>query len=121
MIIIRNNFIPFNGFKCINIFGVIFARKGVNLNNVTINHELIHTEQIKEMFALPFYFWYCVEFLIKLVFIYRDVKKAYLAISFEREARLNQGDLEYIKNRHLFGWLNFIRLDDEKESNSGFN
>jgi hypothetical protein len=45
---IFNNFIPFDGFAAINLFGVLFVRNGVYKNNKvpkkTINHESIHTE-----------------------------------------------------------------------------
>lgn len=39
--IVKNKIIPFNGFKAINLFGIIFVKK--NLNNIDINHERIHT------------------------------------------------------------------------------
>lgn len=108
MKIIENKILPFRGFKCVNLFGVLFVRKGCKMREVDYNHERIHTEQIKEMLALPFYIWYCVEFLIKLVFIYQDIKKAYRAISFEREAYSNQDDLEYLQKRRYFRWLEYI-------------
>jgi len=41
--VIYNNIIPFKGYKAINLFGFIFARKGCNLTDVDINHEKIHT------------------------------------------------------------------------------
>lgn len=43
MKIIYNNIIPFPGFAAINLFGIMFARNGVNITNKTINHESIHT------------------------------------------------------------------------------
>lgn len=39
--IIKNNIIPFKGYKAINLFGIIFTRK--DLNEIDINHEKIHT------------------------------------------------------------------------------
>lgn len=43
MKIIYNNIIPFKSYKCINLFGILFARKGVRIDDRTINHESIHT------------------------------------------------------------------------------
>ena len=48
MKIVYNNFIPFKGFSAINLFGVLFARKGVKISKKIINPELIHTAQMKE-------------------------------------------------------------------------
>ena len=45
MKIIYNKIIPFRGFIAINLFGILFARE--ELNAVTINHEKIHTAQMK--------------------------------------------------------------------------
>jgi hypothetical protein len=43
MKVIFNSIIPFPGFKAINLFGVLFARKGSKIDDKTINHESIHT------------------------------------------------------------------------------
>ena len=43
MKIVYNEFIPFKGFSAINLFGILFARKGVKISKKIINHELIHT------------------------------------------------------------------------------
>lgn len=65
MSIIKNTIIPFGKFKAINLFGVIFY-KGSYPTKDTINHEKIHTAQMKEMLYIFFYIWYGVEWLIKL-------------------------------------------------------
>nr|DAO60404.1 MAG TPA: hypothetical protein [Caudoviricetes sp.] len=106
--IIRNSILPIRGFKCINLFGILFVRKGCDMNSYDMNHEMIHTRQMLEMLVLPFYIWYCVEFLIKLVFVYRNSKSAYRAISFEREAFNNQDNLIYLKKRKHFAWFSLI-------------
>lgn len=36
MKIIRNKYIPFKGFRAINIFGVLFVRGNAKIDNVTI-------------------------------------------------------------------------------------
>lgn len=78
------------------------------MNSYDMNHERIHTRQMLEMIVLPFYIWYCVEFLIKLVFVYRNSKSSYRAISFEREAFNNQDNLIYLKKRKHFAWFSLI-------------
>lgn len=99
MKIIINNILPPKGFKCINLFGVLFCRS--QLNEIDLNHEAIHTKQMQEMLYVFFYLWYVIEWLIRL-FIYRDSWVAYKTISFEREAYGNQSDLTYLNRRKHF-------------------
>ena len=119
MKIIRNKFIPFPGYKCINLFGILFARDNAKIDEVTMNHESIHSRQFVELMVLfavatvfirwwlpvfapsAFYVWYIVEWLIRL-----PKGNAYKNISFEREAYANQGDFSYLKGR---GWFNFLK------------
>lgn len=68
-------------------------------------HEQIHWVQQKEMLCLFFYLWYLIEWFIKL-FKYKN--KAYYAISFEREAYDNESNLNYLKTRKSFAWLNKV-------------
>ena len=123
MKIIRNNIIPFTGFKAINLFGILFARKKAKIDDVTINHEAIHSKQFIELMILfavatvfirwwmplfsPlfFYIWYVIEWLIHLI-RFRSTYIAYRRISFEREAYANEGDASYLKGR---GWFNFLK------------
>ena len=120
MKIIRNKYIPFPGFKAINLFGVLFVKNSSKIDDVTINHEAIHSKQFIELvilFAvvtifirwwmplfspLFFYIWYVIEWLIRLF----KNGNAYKNISFEREAYANQGDFSYLKGR---GWFNFLK------------
>ena len=106
MKIIINNIIPFKGFKCINLFGILFCRK--QLNKIDINHETIHTKQMQELLYIFFYLWYIIEYLIRLI-IYRNTKLAYKNIPFEREAYQNQYNLDYLSNRKHYNWLNYLR------------
>ena len=107
MKIIYNNSIPFTGFKAINLFGVLFVRKGCTMSESDINHEMIHTAQMKEMGYVLFYVWYLVEWLIKLVKL-GDSNKAYRAISFEREAYGNEKNLTYTTTRSKYAWRKMI-------------
>ncbi len=120
MKIIRNKYIPFPGYKAINLFGVLFVKNNAKIDDVTINHEAIHSRQFVELMVLfavasvfirwwlplfaPlfFYVWYIVEWLIRLL----KKGNAYRNISFEREAYANEGDASYLKGR---GWFNFLK------------
>ena len=105
MKIIVNKIIPFKGFAAINLFGVLFVRKGVNITDRLIQHEKIHTLQMKELLYVFFYIAYVLEWLVKLLFY---GKKAYRNISFEREAYANEEALGYLNNRPLFAFLKHI-------------
>lgn len=105
MKIVVNNIIPFKGFAGINIFGVLFVRKGVVVSERMIRHETIHTKQMKELIFIPFYILYVIEWLVKLLFY---GKQAYRNISFEREAYSNEYDLNYLGNRKRFAFVKYI-------------
>ncbi len=98
MKIIRNNIIPFPGFRAINLFGVLFVRGDAEVNEVTLRHEEIHTRQMKDLLYIPFYVLYFLEWLF-LLLRYFNFHKAYRAISFEREAYGNQFNPDYLQNR----------------------
>lgn len=107
MKIIRNKFIPFTGFKAINLFGVLFVKNNAKLSEEDINHEGIHSAQIKELLFIPFYLWYVIEWIIRLV-QFRNSYMAYRNISFEREAYQNQEDMHYLKSRKFFNFLKYM-------------
>ena len=102
-----NKFIPFKGYTAMNVFGILFCREDCRIDDRTLNHESIHTAQMKEMLYLPFYIWYCTEWLVKL-FVYWDSHKAYRAIGFEREAYKYEDAPEYLDNRKHFEWFKYI-------------
>lgn len=108
MKIIGNKIIPTKDYAAINLFGVIFARKEcLPLSERTINHEKIHTAQMKEMIYILFYVWYGIEWIVRLI-QYKDRNKAYYNISFEREAYANDQDLSYLSKRSLFSWCSYL-------------
>ena len=117
MRIIRNSIIPCKGFTAINLFGVVFIRKeirpqhDISLRNwdIMLNHELIHTAQMKELLYLPFYLLYGIEWLIRLA-MYMNVKEAYRNISFEREAYDKQYNFHYIidKERKPYAFIKYF-------------
>lgn len=106
MKIIYNNLIPFPGFKCINLFGILFVRKGKILEEEVINHEAIHTKQMKELLWISFYIIYLFEFIIYLI-KYGNWTKAYKSVSFEREAYDNEDYLNYLLEREPFAWFKY--------------
>lgn len=102
MKIIYNNIIPFKGFSAVNLFGFIFARKA--MNSISINHEAIHTAQMKELLYVFFYIWYFIEWLVLLV-KFMDTMKAYRNIRFEKEAYDNERNLNYLNERKSYNYI----------------
>ena len=102
MKIIRNKIIPFQGYKAINLFGILFTRSKAVLSDVFINHEAIHSAQMKELLWIPFYIWYIIEYIIRLFCYKFDTDKAYRQIWFEQEAYKYEKDLDYLKNRKCY-------------------
>lgn len=107
MKIIKNKIIPPRGFSYVNLFGVLFTRRDRPISDKTLNHEMIHTEQMKEMLYVFFYLFYLIEWLVRLI-ILRDSHKAYRAISFEQEAYANQENLTYLEGRKRYRWLTYV-------------
>ncbi len=108
MIIIENDFIPFDGFAAINICGILFVRQGTILSDRTKNHELIHTAQMKELAYVFFYIFYIAEWIVRLFMCKFNARKAYRNISFEREAYDNEIKLAYLRDRRAFSWISYI-------------
>ena len=108
MILIVFKYLTPRGFRGLTFFPfVILTNKQDALDKVCINHERIHLRQQLELLVLPFYVWYGIEFAIRL-FILRDKNKAYRTISFEREAYVNEKDLNYLKSRSFWKFLKYI-------------
>lgn len=108
MKIIYNNIIPPRGYKAITILNMVFVRKGLAMRDKDINHENIHWEQEKELMIVGFYLLYIMEFFLRLIKMLRW-HKAYRSISFERECYENEGNLNYLKSRKHYAWINFIK------------
>lgn len=104
---IVNRFIPFGTFTAMNLFGIIFVRKGIKLTAADVRHERIHTRQMLEMLVLPFYLIYILEWLLRLVQTHNRLR-AYLRISFEREAYIHQSEEDYLKRRRPYAWLRYL-------------
>lgn len=103
--IIYNNIIPFKGFVAMNLFGVLFVRNGVKITDILINHESIHTAQMKELGYIPFYLLYGIEYVYNLLKYKFNAHEAYRNISFEKEAYQYQKYLDYLDIRkHYAQW-----------------
>lgn len=97
------------GYLGITIFPFMILRKRSLLQNrYLINHEKIHLRQQMELLIIPFYIIYGFEFLVRLV-QYRSWKLAYLNISFEREAYINEKDLNYLKSRPFWNFIRYFK------------
>lgn len=86
---------------------VLLASDKDKSNPATLNHERIHLRQQMEMLVAPFFIWYVLEYLIRLM-QYKDRNLAYRNISFEREAYENEKSPDYLKSRALWAFLKFI-------------
>lgn len=107
MKIVKNKWFPFGNYSTLNFFGILFT-KSKSLSQYTINHEAIHTAQMKELWYVPFYLWYGLEYLF-VRFFHKKQNDAYHDVSFEEEAYNNQHDLDYLQKRKKFAWLEFIK------------
>lgn len=136
MICIKNNLIPFKGYKAINLFGIVFTRE--DLTDKEKNHERIHSLQIVESAILgfylfssivlifnlsswwillslvSFYIFYGLEYVIIRLF-HKKQNDAYHDVSFEEEAYVNDDNLEYKKERIPFNWIQYIMPKTNKK------
>lgn len=133
MKIVYNYIIPFKGYLAMCVFPFIFVRKDArNLTVKDINHEKIHGMQQIETHILAlilavllaavglFSWWwvlvsplvyfalYGLEYIVRWIGCGFYTREAYRNISFEQEAYLNENDLTYIKNRHLFASWKYL-------------
>ena len=108
-LIVAKYLIP-KGYRGMTVFPFVLMKYDFDkINKVFVNHEKIHLRQQLEMLILPFFIWYFLEYLIRFI-QYKNKDLAYRNISFEREAYANETDLNYLKNRSLFGFLNYLTL-----------
>jgi hypothetical protein len=106
MIVISRFFIP-NGYLGLTVFPFIFLkRKELRSHNVLLNHERIHLRQQLELLIILFFIIYVIEFIGRLI-QFRNWKKAYRNISFEREAYSNEKDLGYISTRSFWKFIQY--------------
>ena len=108
MFVIVSRYLIPKGFRGITLFPfIIVSESDLKQNPVTINHEKVHIRQQIELLVLPFFIWYGIEFLVKW-FMYKDKNAGYRNISFEKEAYENEKDLNYLKQRSFWKFLNYL-------------
>lgn len=102
-------FVRYLIFRGMTIFPFVFVRHDAPLK--TLEHEMIHYEQQKECLFVFAYLIYWAEFLFKFMY-YWSVKKAYYAISFEREAFLFEDLQKYFCTRNRYFWLSLVWMSN---------
>jgi hypothetical protein len=88
------------------IFPFIITKSKIR-SKTLINHELIHHRQQLELFILPFYILYLLDYLLGLI-KHKNSYLAYMNICFEKEAYQNDQNLNYLKNRPLWAFLKYL-------------
>lgn len=107
-LIVTKYLIP-KGFRGLAVFPFVFVKYRLDKQNTFfLNHEKIHLQQQLELLIIPFFVWYFLEFFLRWI-QYKNFDMAYRNISFEREAYTNEKDIEYLKNRHFWAFLEHIR------------
>jgi hypothetical protein len=107
MFLIVSKYLIPKGYRGMTVFPFVIVRDTLQGDHVVlINHEKIHIRQQLELLVLPFFIWYFVDYLVKLI-RYRDKNKAYRNIIFEREAYAKEKDLAYLKARPFWNFLKY--------------
>jgi len=88
----------------ITLFPFIILSEEVD--EYTMNHELIHFEQQKELFVVGFYALYVYDFIRGMI-KYKNKDMAYYLIRFEQEAYNHESDLGYIIDREKNAWKQY--------------
>jgi len=88
----------------ITLFPFIILSEEVD--EYTMNHELIHFEQQKELFVVGFYALYVYDFIRGMI-KYKNKDMAYYLIRFEQEAYNYESDLGYIIDREKNAWKQY--------------
>lgn len=108
MIIVCQSLLKNTKISGITLFPFILLKNPADRDNrILLTHERIHLRQQAELLILPFYFWYMTEFFIKWI-RFRSVQKAYLNISFEKEAYSNDFREDYLAHRKIFSFWKYL-------------
>lgn len=94
---------------------VLLKDRSLLTNPSFVNHERIHFRQQLELLFLPFFLWYVLEFLLRLIYCH-NLHTAYRHICFEREAYAHQDDPHYLENRKPFSFLSYLFADTGKKT-----
>ncbi|RZJ73547.1 hypothetical protein [Flavobacterium sp.] len=106
-VIVANYLIP-KGFVGITLWPfVILASHALKHDETVVRHEKIHLKQQLELLVLPFFVWYGLEFVFRLM-QFRNRKLAYRNICFEREAYANEKSPDYLQSRAFWSFLKYL-------------
>ncbi|MCX7552031.1 hypothetical protein OS191_14400 [Xanthomarina sp. F2636L] len=107
MIVISKFLVP-KHYLGLSVWPFIFLKhKALKQDEILINHERIHIRQQIELLILPFYILYILEFLWRF-YQYRSWHLAYRNISFEQESYTNEKDLNYLRSRSFWNFVNYF-------------
>lgn len=107
MILVFKHFF-YKNYVGLSLWPFIFLKEtALKEDSVLINHERIHLRQQRELFIVPFYMLYLLEWSIRFLFCF-DGYKAYQNLSFEREAYNNEKNMGYIKERKPYGFIKYL-------------
>jgi len=98
---------PFKRIGAIVLWPFIILRKeykGTGHGARVLVHEKIHWAQVTELYVIPFYILYVLNFFYNLVTLN---PKPYKNIIFERESFKNQDNPHYLTTRKKFAFLKF--------------
>lgn len=87
---------------------IIVKSEANKADAVFLNHEHIHLRQQLELLVLPFYTWYGLEYLLRLIY-FKNRYQGYRNISFERETYEHEQDIHYLKKRRQWVFISYIK------------
>ncbi|WP_395049013.1 hypothetical protein [Flavobacterium sp.] len=106
-LIVTKYLIP-KGYRGLTVFPFVFVKYRLDKENlVFMNHERIHLRQQLELLIIPFFIWYFLEYILRLI-QYKNMDLAYRNISFEREAYANEKYHSYLKKRYFWKFVKYI-------------
>lgn len=107
-VIVTKYLIP-KGYNGLTLFPFVMLRNDFDkANKILVNHERIHIRQQLQMLVLPFFVWYLIEFLFRLI-QFKDKKRAYRNISFEREAYANEHNMDYAGQMSFWSFVKYLK------------
>lgn len=108
MVLVFGKIIP-KEFIGLTLWPIIFLKnKDLKMDMTLINHERIHLRQQLELLVLPFYIFYALEWMIRLLVYRGDAYKAYRMISFEQEAYEKEQQFSYLQKRKPLRFLKYL-------------
>lgn len=129
MYVIKNSIIPFKGYSAMNILGLLFVRKDITLSKRVLRHEKIHSVQQYEIMmvsailaliaSMMWQSWWYLLFVVAMpllmyvlawiiALILPPYNSAYKDSPFEREAKANENNPEYLLTRKFMYFFKYV-------------